>query len=351
MGGVPFKPEDVSPEWLSQALSTEVTSCDLEQIGIGVGLLGRLYRVTAQTNNGPTTAIAKFPTLDEGARTHVAHPLNYYEKEVRFYQETGSTSPVPIPAVYAAEHDEDSGDFVLLLEDLGNKRMEDQIAGCPVADAYTAVDTLVDLHSHWWDKDLPEWLPSYADPPFPQVIEGMYRQAWPKAREVFSGHFSDKIIAFGERYPEIVPFFMEELSHKPWTMCHGDYRLDNLFFGDTEGEPPVTVVDWQIAFRGRAGYDLAYFVSQSLDTQCRRDNEQALQDKYREGLAAKGIEYPREELDKDYRRTVAFCFIYAVVTAGQLEVTNDRMLELILRIGDRAVQAIEDNDALSVLPD
>jgi hypothetical protein len=341
----------VSPEWLSSALSADVTSCDLEQIGIGVGLLGRLYRVTAHTNNGPMTAIAKFPTLDEGARANVAHPLNFYEKEVRFYQETGASTPVPIPAVYAAEHDKDSGDFVLLIEDLGGKRMEDQIAGCPVADAYKAVDTLVDLHAHWWDKDFPEWLPSYSDPPFPQVIEGMYRQAWPKAREVFSGHLPDEIIAFGERYPGIVPFFMDELSHKPWTMCHGDYRLDNLFFGDGVGDPPVTVVDWQIAFRGRGGYDVGYFVSQSLDTQCRRDHEQALKDKYREGLGARGIDYPADELEKDYRRTVAYCFIYAVVTAGQIEVTNDRMLELILRIGDRAVQAIQDNDALSVLPD
>ena len=39
------------------------------------------------------------------------------------------------------------------------------------------------------------------------------------------------------------------------------------------------------------------------------------------------------EFEKDYSRTVAYCFIYAVVTAGQIEMTNERMRDLILGIG------------------
>jgi len=145
-------------------------------------------------------------------------------------------------------------------------------------------------------------------------------------------------------------WFMGELAREPWTMCHGDFRLDNLFFAVEPDQPPVAVVDWQICFRGRAGYDLAYFVSQSLQTDVRRSCEQELKDRYRADLAAKGIDYPADELDRDYKRTVAYCFIYPVVSAGQIELANERMLDLILGILDRAVQAIEDNDALSVLP-
>jgi aminoglycoside/choline kinase family phosphotransferase len=347
---MPSGPEQLTTEWLSEALGANVTSFDCEQIGIGVGLLGRLFRITmAIEGSGAKTAVAKFATLDEGARMNVAEPLNFYEKEVRFYQQAAQEIPVATPQVYVAEHDPATRDFVLLLEDLGDRRMEDQIAGCSIEDARTAVDALVALHSAKWESDFPAWLPSYSDPPFPQVIQGMYKQAWPQALEIVAGHLSPQMREFGERYVEIVDWFMAELGHKPWTMCHGDFRLDNLFFGSTPDHAPVTIVDWQIAFRGRAGYDVAYFVSQSLPTDVRRSHEQSLKDRYLEGLAKNGIDYPSEEFEKDYARTIAYCFIYPVVSAGQIEMTNERMRELILGILDRSVQAIVDNDALAIL--
>ncbi len=350
MGQVPAGPEQLTNEFLSEALGCSVSSFDCEQIGIGVGLMGRLFRVAMQTADGDKTAIAKFATLDEGARMNVAEPLRFYEKEVRFYNEGASRVPLCTAESYAAEHDAVTGDFVLLLEDLASRRMEDQIAGCTIEDARTAVDALAELHAAWWEKDFPDWLPVYSDPPFPQVIQGMYKQAWPGALELFGDHLPPEIRAFGERYPDLVDWFMAELGRPPYTMCHGDFRLDNLFFATKPDHAPVAVVDWQIAFRGRGGYDVAYFVSQSLATEVRRQHEDSLKNRYLDGLRAKGVDYPKAEFERDYARTVAYCFIYAVVTAGQLEMANERMRDLIIGIGDRAVAAIQDNDALAILP-
>lgn len=348
---LPAGPEELTTEWLSEALGSDVKSFECEQIGIGVGLLGRLFRVTMNIDgHGAATAVAKFPTLDEGARMHVIEPLNFYEKEVRYYQELGPTSTIPTAKAYVAEFDSETRDFVLLLEDLGSRRMEDQIVGCPVKDACRAIDALVEQHAAWWEADFPAWLPAYSDPPYPQVLEGMFKQAWPRAVEVFGDHLSPRMRDYGERYPDLMGWFMSELAHRPWTMCHGDFRLDNLFFATSSDQPPVMAVDWQICFRGRAAYDLGYFISQSLRTDVRREHETSLKDRYDDGLQAKGIDYPRAELDKDYARTVAYCFIYAVVPAGQIQETNERMRELILGILDRSVAAIEDNDALSLLP-
>lgn len=351
MGATPFRPEDVNAEWLGESLSTTVNSFEMEQIGVGVGLLGRLYRITMDTGNGALAAIAKFPTLDDGARNNVVVPLRFYEKEVAYYRELGPDSVLPTARAYVAEFDPATGDFVLLLEDCGGRRMEDQIAGCPLADAETAVDALAKFHAAWWgEAGLPSWLPAYSDPPYPQVIEGMYRQAWPRALEVFGDHLSPTFRAFGDRYPELVGWFFENLSSGTRTMCHGDYRLDNLFFATSDDQPPVAAVDWQICFRGRGAYDLAYFVSQSLTTDDRRRHEQALKDRYRAGLAAAGIDYPVEDFEREYAITVAYCFIYAAVSAGQIDMTNERMRELILGILDRAVVAIEDCKGLELLP-
>lgn len=348
----PRQPEDLGTDWLSEKLGSPISAFESEQIGIGVGLLGRLFRLTLSGNGGPSSVIAKFPTLDEGARMNVIEPLRFYEKEVSFYKQDPSAIPVATPKVYAAEFDPATGDFVLLFEDCGGRRMEDQIVGCPVADAETAVDAMAQLHAHWWENDFASvpWLSRYNEPPYPQVLAAMFKQAWPRALEVFGAHLQPRHFEFGERFVDLVPWFMEDATKAPMTFCHGDFRLDNLFFGTKPEHAPVTIVDWQIGFAGRGGYDLGYFVSQSLAAEERRPNEQALIERYRSGLASRGIDYAEDELMKDYRRTIAWCFIYPVVSAGQIELTNERMRQLILGILDRAVQAIDDTAALEILP-
>jgi aminoglycoside/choline kinase family phosphotransferase len=72
-------------------------------------------------------------------------------------------------------------------------------------------------------------------------------------------------------------------------LCHGDFRLDNLFFANGAGHAPLTVLDWQISFKGNGAYDLAYFISQSLNTDDRRSAEKALIDRYVAVLADNGV--------------------------------------------------------------
>ncbi len=345
----PREATDITPDWLSQILGATVASVSSEQIGIGVGLLGRLYRLTLEGTGVPSSVILKLPTLDVGARSNVVAPLRFYEKEIAFYKEAAGRTPLQTASVYHAEFDDASGDFILLLEDLVERRMEDQIAGCPIKDAETAIDALALMHAHWWNSDgFPAWLPQYSDQPYPLVIAGMYQQALPRALEVFGDHISPRFRDFAERYPSLVPWFMENLSVPPFTLCHGDFRLDNLFFGTDASHPDLTVVDWQICFKGRGAYDVAYFISQSLRTDVRREHETRLKQRYLDALAARGITY--DDFELDYAKTVTYCFIYAVVSAGQIEITNERMRELVLSILDRAVVAIEDVKGLELLP-
>jgi len=351
MAQTPYKPEDVTAEWLAEKVGTTVNDFSMEQIGIGVGLLGRLYRITLDGGD-PKSVIAKFPTLDEGARMNVVEHLRFYEKEVSFYRQARDAIPVDIPKVYAAEFDRESGDFVLLFQDCGDCRMADQIEGCSVEDTETAIDAMTKLHALWWGSDFADvpWVSRYNEPPYPQVLAGMYKQSWPRATEIFGDHLAPAYREFGDRFEGLIQWFMDSLTSKPLTFCHGDFRLDNLFFRTEDHQPAVTIVDWQICFQGRGAYDLAYFISQSLQTEDRRKHEQSLIDRYANALSVGGIDYPRDELMDDYRRTVAYCFIYPVVAAGQFEVANERQRQLLLGMLDRCVAAIEDHDALAVLP-
>ena len=79
-----------------------VRECRLEQIGIGVGLLGRLYR--AHLEGGPdlpTSVVVKFPTLDTRARSAICEDLEFYLREVHFYQEIGLADPLRPARLYS----------------------------------------------------------------------------------------------------------------------------------------------------------------------------------------------------------------------------------------------------------
>ncbi|MFV9636442.1 oxidoreductase family protein [Mycobacterium neumannii] len=355
MPTIPVDPQSITPEWLSDVLQAEVRVYKLEQFGIGVGLLGRLYR--AHLDGGPDvppTVVVKLPTLDTIARTNLCEDLEFYRREVRFYQEIGVANPLPPARPYFAAFDESTHDFVLVLEDLGRLRKTDQVLGCSVADAETLVDALARHHAYWWDSDRLaslSWLKMHVDPPFPEVIIRNYHAAWTRFIERLGPELTPAVQDYGDRFATLMPWFLEEVARPPLTFLHGDLRLDQLFFAASESDPPVTVLDWQVSSKGRGAYDVGYFLGQSLTPDTRRSCEDELLARYRERLAEHGVDYPREQLRRDYRIATAWCFIYPVMAEGRIKVVNERSLRLTRTMFRRAVATLEDHDAFSLSPD
>ena len=354
MGWFPVDPQFVTPEWLGEVLGGEVEGVRLEQIGIGVGLLGRIFRAHLEGVGVPASVVLKFPTLDQQARSALGEDLELYVREVHFYDEIGLSNPLPPARPYFTALDEGTHDFILVLEDLGRLRNVDQTKGCTPGDAETVVDAIACHHAHWWESDrlanLP-WLIDFTDSPFAAVVAGNATAAWPRFFELVGGGLSPQMRAFGQRLPSLVPWYCAQLARPPRTFVHGDLRLDQLFFAIGPDDPPVTLLDWQLGAVGRGAYDLAYFLSQSFTTDTRRACEADLIERYRDRLSEHGIDYPAMELHRDYRLTVAWCFVYPLLAAGRIEVSNDRQVKLLRTMTDGAAAAIEDHDALALRPD
>lgn len=354
MAWFPTDPLMVTAEWLTDVFGSPVTDCRLEQIGVGVGLLGRLYRAHLRGVGVPSTVVVKLPTLDQRARSALCEDLGFYLTEVRFYQQVGLANPLPPARPYFAAVDPDTSDFVLVLEDLAGLRVDDQLAGCPPGDARTVVDAIAEQHAFWWGgarlAGLP-WLKKYNRPSWSAVLVGNYTVSWPTVVDGFGASLSPALREFGDRFPALLGWYLDEISHEPGTFLHGDLRLDQLFFGVAAGDPPVTALDWQIAGIGRGAYDLAYFLTQSLATDTRRSCETELLRRYAERLADYGIDYPAAELVRDYRLTAAICFLYPVLAVGLIDVANDRQSNLLRSMLERSIAAIEDHDAMALRPD
>jgi Ser/Thr protein kinase RdoA (MazF antagonist) len=183
----------------------------------------------------------------------------------------------------------------------------------------------------------------------PQGVQQGVTMAWEPFLAGFGDHVGDDIRAIGERFPSVVEEMMY-FPDKPTTLAHGDYRLDNLFFRRHDDGPEVIAIDWQICVRTVGAYDLGYFLSQSLTTENRRAHEERLLDVYRSTLAEAGIDYPADELLEDYRRTVLFCLCYPIQAGGNIELVNERAVQLVGLMLDRVVAAIRDLDAASLMP-
>jgi len=354
--------EEITPEWLTAALrqrgivkSANVTAIDKVLIGQGVGILGELNRMTPTYDvaeaGAPKSIIAKIPTADPGGKG-VAQMLGFYEKEARFYVDLYDTVGVCTARGYYSDGDAETVKYVLLMEDLGGLQLGDQLAGATVEQCGTLVREIGKLHARWWaspELDALDWIPQLNGPQF-KLVPYAYAQALEPFMTNFGDHLTPMQREMAANYlPRISPI-QDAFSTGPNTLCHGDLRLDNVFWGSNHGKSPVTLVDWQISLKGRGTYDVGYFMSQSVDPAIRAANEEALVREYQRVLVDGGVkDYSFDQCWDDYRATCMFCLTYPVVAGGSIDLANERGLELATKMLDRCLSAIMDLKAYEIL--
>ena len=357
---LPTGPQELSAEWITSALretgtisDSAVTGFDYEIIGEGVGVLGQLARVQlrydSREEDAPASLVGKFPASVQENRD-LANLFRFYEREVRFYERIAEEVELRTPKRYYSHFDEDTNDFVLLIEDMAPARCGNQVEGCSREAARATVLNLAPFHATWWDKvDTPhlDWIP-YANDPIQHFAESSYNDGW----ETFTRNFGDRLppraMAIAERFRTKIIAMLDALANSPITIAHGDLRYDNLFFG-ADGE--MAVADWQIIVRARGTYDVAYFMSQSVDPADRKASEMDIVRSYHETLLEHGVKgYGVDQCFDDYRSAAMFCLVYPVVSGGNLDLANERGVALVTAMLDRSVATILDLDCDEMIP-
>jgi hypothetical protein len=354
----PATVEAITPEWLTSALragghlgDASVSSVQAEPVGQGVGILCRLYRLTlgydGAEQGAPASLIAKLPTADPQTRGMVSL-FRFYEREVRFYEDVAEGLELCTPRRFYSNFDAASGDFILLIEDLSSIRIGDQLIGASVADAKLAVRELAKLHAAWWQSPKLEqltWMP-VANDQINKMGLTLYPQAWGVFMERFGSKLDPRLIPIGEKLGTEVNNILDRFVEGPATLCHGDFRLDNLFFHDGQGSTPLTVIDWQISIKSAGTYDVGYMMSQSINVEDRRQHEHEILKLYHDALVEGGVQgYSFEQCLEDYRWALLFCFAYPVMGGGLGDLSNERGYALAQTMMERSATAILDWDA------
>ncbi|MCB1693569.1 MAG: phosphotransferase, partial [Pseudomonadales bacterium] len=168
----------------------------------------------------------------------------------------------------------------------------------------------------------------------------VYGPALEPAIDKFEGHFTPRqkeiCRKVGEQYVELI-----ERVSPSYTFLHGDYRQDNFIY--LRGGDEAVTMDWQISGKGRAAFDVTYFVCQSLQSDLRRRIEKDLVRKYVERLNDSGVSgYDFETAWNDYRVLTLFCLIYPITVCGSLDLANERGRALAECMLDRNLGVIDD---------
>jgi len=198
------------------------------------------------------------------------------------------------------------------------------------------------LHAKWWGRgdelSAAGTTISLGDPIYPAVLPFVFGEGWEKlTKEV---ELPASIMEIGPKFVERLPSLLQSLVTGPNTLCHGDYRADNMLF-NAQGEP--VVIDFQLLGSGTGAYDVAYFVTQSLSMKDASQYERELFDRWIAGLTSAGLVVDAEDLWLQYRRSALFCLVYPVVASRGMDLNNPRerlLIEMMNERFDRAVREL-----------
>jgi len=343
---IPQEGSEFTADWFTDLFQEQygaaVLGVSREVIGTGVGFVGEIHRCSlswdANRDDLPTSVIVKVPSKLPLNRS-LGEGLQLYEREVIAYEKLSSNMGLPMPNVLYSAMDDDPTPwldsvinflfsrlplggvswltvkflelasknprlrrYVLVLEDISDARPPSQVEGGSLDDALISLATLAKFHAHHWmnEESIAVSDRIWALNRLPKVSQASYA----RNREEFLGRFGDLV---GEAKMQVIDDAQDSLedllaplAQDPWTLLHGDYRLDNIMFRPN-GE--IVVIDYQLLSKGRPGWDVAYFITTALSADYKSEEETMLKH-YHETLLRAGItNYSYEELVDDVELT------------------------------------------------
>lgn len=347
---IPKTINEVTADWLSEAVAGDVADFQLTQIGQGVGIMGDIFKVAltyAPGAAGPDSVVVKLPSSFEENRSQGV-ALGMFEAEVRFYNELAAQVKVGLPKVHLAEIESGTADFVIVMEDLSHLTMVDQSVGMNAEQAEAAVRVLAHVHAAWWDQaqtEALEWIPTMIGPRI-EFVDQMLTQILPVFLEGFASYLPPGGVEIYERFAGSYLSINKVIAGRsPWTLVHQDFRVENVMFGPT-GSGEVVVLDWQGIGRGPGAYDLAYILSGSMEPDLRRAHETQLVQAYHQQLQQLGVsDYSFEQLWDDYGLAqLQGGLATSMFTGGGMDLSNERGVQLVATMASRHVAAALDHN-------
>ena len=366
---IPREPEEVTAEWMQQALTAggatdlpPVREIAWEEIGSGVSFLGtilrcqlrydELKRPAEQKTFAPKTVIVKLPSrLAKNRR--LGRRLGLNRRGYDFYRLIAPQAPVRSPALLYGDYQAGGDRFVLVLEDFGGWQTVSHFDGASGEQTRRAIRAIAKLHGTYWNRTDQPPLNMFTDSFSPRrriLIQLVYLAHLAPTFERFGSFFSDDMRRLAETYAARIDSHIVRVAGGPKTLSHGDFRLDNIFFAADGGEE-IAIIDWQVSGLRCPLFDVSYFLVGSVATEVRRQIEREVLEEYTAIIGEMGVEgFTFEACWRLYREHSLANLLVMVLACGGLTL-EDEARRRVVEVGlQRVLTAVEDLDGGECMP-
>lgn len=350
---LPLTPEEITAEWLTEALAfrhpgARPRTVEIVDIMNGTSTKIRIridYAEGAGRGDLPPTMIVK-----GGFEPHSRWMAGMYQTEVRFYREVRPHIDMNTPACFYAGSDPDSYQSIVILEDLvaRNVTFLDPLRPVGYAQMARRLEAMAKYHAQTWDS--PEFSPGgrfetvcsrYEG--FGKIFHQRYLEPanWERMMAKPRGAAVPRILHDRNWMQGALAYL--EAYHKQFPIClaHGDTHLGNLYV-EQDGTPGF--LDAQ-PNRGPWQFEVNYHLIVGLDMLDRKQWEKPLLVRYLEALRAYGVDPPAfEDAWEAYRRETAYGFFIFAINENEFQTESVNTAECA-----RFASAAIDHDTVRLL--
>ena len=258
-------------------------------------------------------------------RKRWARELHVFDRELAAYHLLTPFRGKRSPHLYYGTAADQGSDGLLLMEEIKNARNIDQIRGLEWNDLRSAVLAIAQVHSQFWNS------------PALKKAKGLPHHHYMRAHELKQklprflrwAKLSDENKELFSTLPDRIPSVLARLKKRPFTLVHGDFRSDNIFFHGKK----VRFIDWGLSFVGCPAFDLARLAGgSSRKPLSLMQHVELFNLWHRELLRNKARNYPSHEAWQDYRDAVLLTITIPVTNAPTLakfSARGDKMAKVI----------------------
>lgn len=355
--------EGVDRDWMECALEAgglcglpPLERVSVQRMGDEAGALATIGRCRLHFAEDaarlPQSVIIKLSSPSRRNR-FICRIFSLYRREYDYYRRLAPLGTMPSPTLHYGSVDPRGSRLVLVLADLAHMQMVDQFTGPDARQAAVAVEELARMHAKFWNRTGEHSIRSAFDTRsrrFRILTQLIYmaslRTAVQRTEHLIAPESRKLIKDYGPR----LAVHYREYSAGSTTFTHGDYRIENMFFG-AEGADEFRVIDWQASGIGGALYDLAYFLAGSVPVASRPRIEREAVERYHAVLRRSGVYgLTLDECWNRYRQSMLATLMPIVAAWGFLDLENERLIRMVEVGLKRILAAVHELDAEEYLP-
>ena len=154
---IPKNPKEITNHWLAEALresgrlkDAKIVNHAVQTFEIGIGW-ANIVRISVEydppVEGAPSSMISNFVSVKK--IPHAEKLMDFSDTEANFYTHLGSNSGISVTQCFYADIDMQTGDYLLLMEDMSKCRVGDLSGN--LEDVETGIRLVARFHAKWWN--------------------------------------------------------------------------------------------------------------------------------------------------------------------------------------------------------